>query len=77
MFGVDGAQEPLISILCKLGDSRITSFNVVHPLEQEWVLWFDYPPTGGFNAAPKDDYLSQLKMVRVGVLSVESYDMPR
>ena len=56
--------EAPISILAKIFEPQLNEFNIKHPLENQWVMWFDYPPPGG---VPSADYRATLHQVRVHV----------
>jgi len=51
---------PLISILAQLLEPEIVDINIKHPLENRWVIWFDYPPNGGTQTK---DYLGSLNKI--------------
>jgi len=48
-------------VLCMIADPTITSFDVKHPLESTWVLYFDYPPST--NADPQKDWFASLHKI--------------
>ncbi len=52
----------LVSILAKIVDPTLSEFSIKHPLENNWVMWFDYPPAGGIQ---QRDWLDSLNKVRL------------